>query len=114
VCLDSYMQSNPFSRFRVASFSEGCSFLLLLIFGSLLSRISDIDLVMPLGLLHAVLFIALVAATFDVRGRLNWGVRTTVLALVAAVLPTGPFFFHHAKRQELREAEQTLPVESPA
>jgi integral membrane protein len=108
------MLSSPFSRFRVASFTEGCSFLILLIFGSLLSRISDIDIVMPLGVLHAVLFIALVAATLDVRGRLGWGTGTTTLALVAAVLPTGPFFFHHARREELREAEQTLPVESPA
>lgn len=98
------MLSNPYSRFRVVSIAEGCSFLVLLIFGSLLSRISDIDLVMPLGLLHAVLFIALVAATLDVRARLGWGRRTTVLALIAAVLPTGPFFFEHAKREELREA----------
>jgi integral membrane protein len=106
------MLSNPFSRFRVLSFTEGCSFLLLLIFGSLLSRISDIDLVMPLGLLHAVLFIALVAATLDVRGRLNWSAKTTTLALVAAVLPTGPFLFHHAKHEQLREAEQSVAAHS--
>ena len=68
---------------------------------------------MPLGVVHAVLFIALVVATFDVRGRLSWGARTTVLALVAAVLPAGPFVFHHAKREELREAEQ-IPAPEPA
>ncbi|MBC6462171.1 DUF3817 domain-containing protein [Actinomadura sp. HBU206391] len=108
------MPSNPFSRFRVVSYAEGCSFLLLLIFGSLLSRISDIDLVMPLGVLHAVLFIALVVAIVDVRGRLDWDVRTTTLALVAAVLPTGPFFFHHARREELRTAEQAVTGASAA
>jgi integral membrane protein len=114
VCLDLGMPSNPFSRFRVLSFAEGISFLLLLIFGSLLSRISDIDLVMPLGVLHAVLFIALVVATFDVRARLGWGIGTTVVALAAAVLPLGPFVFHHAKREELRAAEQTGTVGSAA
>ncbi|GAA2070180.1 DUF3817 domain-containing protein [Actinomadura alba] len=108
------MPSNSYSRFRLLSFAEGISFLLLLIFGSLLSRISDIDLVMPLGLLHAVLFIALVVATFDVRARLDWGIGTTVLALVAAVLPLGPFVFHRAKREELREAEQAQTVRSAA
>jgi integral membrane protein len=108
------LPSNPFFRFRVIAIAEGCSFLVLLIFGSLLSRISDINLVMPLGLLHAAFFIALVAATLDVRARLDWGRKTTTLALLAAVLPTGPFFFDHARREELREAGQSLAADATA
>ena len=107
------MLSNPFSRFRVISFAEGCSFLILLIFGSLLSRISDIDLVMPLGVLHGVLFVALVVSTLDVRVRLDWGGKTTTLALLAAVLPLGPFVFEYVKRAELRAAERR-PAERSA
>jgi integral membrane protein len=102
--------SNPFSRFRVISIAEGCSFLVLLVFGSLLSRVSDIDLVMPLGILHGVLFVALVVATLDVRIRLDWGAGTTTLALIAAVLPVGPFVFEYAKRAELRAAAEPQPV----
>ena len=108
------MLSNPVSRFRVISIAEGCSFLVLLIFGSLLSRISDINLVMPLGILHAVFFIALVVVSLEMRTRLNWDARTTALALLAAVLPTGPFFFDYARRAELREAERSLAPEPAA
>ena len=108
------MLSNPVSRFRVISMAEGCSFLILLIFGSLLSRISDIDLVMPLGALHGILFVALVLTTFDVRGTVNWDTRTTVLALIAAVLPLGPFVFGNARRAEIRTAEQTAAAKTAA
>jgi integral membrane protein len=108
------MLSNPVSRFRLVSMAEGCSFLLLLIFGSLLSRISDIDLVMPLGALHGVLFVALVVITLDVRGTLNWDVKATVLALLAAVLPLGPFVFGYARRAELRAAEQAVTAKATA
>jgi integral membrane protein len=106
------MLSNPVSRFRVVSTAEGCSFLILLIFGSLLSRIADIDLVMPLGALHGVLFVALVLITLDVRGTLNWGTKTTVFALIAAVLPLGPFVFGYVRRAELRAAEEAVAAKA--
>lgn len=101
------MLSNPVLRFRVLSFAEGWSFVVLLVFGSLLSRISDIDLVLPLGILHGALFVALVIATLTVRPVLGWGMGVTMLALLAAVLPLGPFVFHYAKRAQLRDAERT-------
>jgi integral membrane protein len=106
--------SNPVSRFRAVSMAEGCSFLILLIFGSLLSRISDIDLVMPLGALHGALFVALVVITLGVRGTLNWDTKTTALALIAAVLPLGPFVFGYARRAELRAAEQAVAGQTTA
>jgi integral membrane protein len=96
--------TNAVTRFRVLSFAEGWSFVVLILFGSVLSRISDIDLVMPLGILHGALFVALVAATLAVRPVLAWNLRTTLLALLAAVLPLGPFVFHYARRDELRAA----------
>lgn len=98
------MLANPVARFRVLSLAEGWSFVVLILFGSILSRVSDIDLVMPLGILHAVLFTALVVAILMVRRVLDWSLRTTLLALLAAVLPLGPFVFHHARRDELRTA----------
>ena len=98
------MLTNPVTRFRVLSFAEGWSFVVLILFGSVLSRVSDIDLVMPLGILHGVLFVALVAAILLVRRVLDWNLVTTLLALLAAVLPLGPFVFHYARRDELRDA----------
>lgn len=102
------MLSNPVARFRVLSFAEGWSFVVLLVFGTLLSRISSIDLVMPLGILHGALFTALVVVTVLVRRVLDWDTRTTLLALLAAVLPLGPFVFHRAKRERLRAAERAM------
>lgn len=98
------MLTNPVTRFRVLSFAEGWSFVVLILFGSVLSRISEIDLVLPLGILHGALFVALCAAILTVRRVLDWNLRTTLLALLAAVLPLGPFVFHYARRDELRGA----------
>lgn len=98
------MLTDPVARFRVLSLAEGWSFVVLLLFGSLLSRVSDIDLVLPLGIVHAVLFVALVVAILTVRRVLGWTLVTTLLALLAAVLPLGPFVFHYARRDELRTA----------
>lgn len=100
------MLANPVFRYRMLTLAEGWSFVLLLVFGSVLSRVSDINLVMPLGMLHGVLFVLLVLGTFLVRRRLDWGFGTTVVALVCSVIPLAPFFFHHAKKDEFLEAER--------
>jgi len=99
------MFANPVFRYRMLTLAEGWSFVLLLVFGSVLSRISEIDLVMPLGSLHGALFVLLVIATLVIRRRLQWGFGTTLLALIAAVVPLAPFVFHHLKRDELLAAE---------
>lgn len=87
------MLSNPVSRFLLVSRLEGASFLALLLLGSVLSRVSDIDLVMPLGIIHAVLFIAYVLLMLDMRTKFSWDAKTTGLAFLASVLPFGPFVF---------------------
>jgi len=103
------MLSTAVGRFRVISIAEGCSFLLLLVFGSLLSRISDVNLVMPLGVLHAVMFILYLLALMDVRAKLSWDNRTTLLAFIAAIPPFGPFVFDHKMKHKLVE-----PTAEPA
>lgn len=100
------MIANPVFRYRMLTLAEGWSFVLLLVFGSLLSRISEIDLVMPLGSLHGALFVLLVVSTLFIRRRLAWGLGTTLIALVCAVVPLAPFVFHHWKREQFREAEE--------
>lgn len=100
------MIANPVFRYRMLTLAEGWSFVLLLVFGSLLSRVSAIDLVMPLGSLHGALFVLLVLATLFIRRRLGWGLGTTLLALVCAVVPLAPFVFHHYKKTEFLEAER--------
>ncbi|MCC3763694.1 DUF3817 domain-containing protein [Glycomyces sp. TRM65418] len=100
------MIANPVFHYRMLTLAEGWSFVLLLVFGSLLSRVSEIDLVMPLGSLHGALFVLLVLGTLLIRRRLGWGFGTTLVALIAAVIPLAPFVFHHYKKQEFLEAER--------
>jgi integral membrane protein len=98
--------ANPVFRYRMLTLAEGWSFILLLVFGSFLSRVSDIDLVMPLGVIHAVLFMLMVAGTLVIRRRLEWGFVMTMTALAAAVFPVAPFVLHRWKREELLAAER--------
>ncbi|MFI0370507.1 DUF3817 domain-containing protein [Actinomadura sp. 1N219] len=98
-------ERNSVFWFRVITLAEGWSFVVLLIFGSLLSRVSDIDLVQPLGLLHGALVIAWVLVFVAARRRLAWGVGPSLLAVLACLLPLTPFVFHRSKRAELLRAE---------
>lgn len=101
------MLSNPVSRFRLVSVLEGLSFIVLLI-GSVLRRTSDLDIVPVMGPVHGVLFIAYLLLVIDVRGKLGWNGKTTGLAVLASILPFGPFVFDYVKRDELRAAERSV------
>ncbi|MFI0405487.1 DUF3817 domain-containing protein [Actinomadura sp. 3N508] len=98
-------ERNSVFWFRVVTLAEGWSFVVLLIFGSVLSRVSDIDLVQPLGMLHGVLVIAWGLVFLAARRRLGWGVKPSLLAVLACLLPLTPFVFHRSKRAELLRAE---------
>ncbi|GAA4945014.1 DUF3817 domain-containing protein [Uniformispora flossi] len=106
------MLSNPVSRFRLVATLEGLSFPALLIFGSLLSRISDIDyLMMPLGLIHGVLFVAYILLALDLRTKLGWDGKKTAIAIAWAIPPFGSFYFKAKAKDELDAAER---AEAPA
>lgn len=91
--------------FRMVTLAEGWSFVVLLIFGSLLSRVSEIDLVAPLGALHGTLVIAWAMVFVMARRKLGWGVKTSALAVLACLLPLTPFVLHRSKRAEMLRAE---------
>ncbi|MEU8133084.1 DUF3817 domain-containing protein [Streptodolium elevatio] len=100
------MLSNPVSRFLLVSRCEGVSFLALLLLGSVLSRVSDINLVMPLGIIHGLLFVAYVLLMLDMRTKFGWDGKTTGLAFLASVLPFGPFVFE----AKMKDRIFTAPV----
>src|SRR5262245_45736887 len=87
-------------RLRIISIAEAISFLALLIFGSLLSRITDIDLVMPLGMIHGVLFIMYLLILADVWKKAKWSPGRVGLFFLFAVLPAGGFFGDRRIRRE--------------
>ena len=87
-------------RLRIISIAEAISFLALLIFGSLLSRVTGINLVMPLGMIHGVLFILYLLFLADVWNRAKWSPGRVGLFFLFAVLPTGGFFGDRRIRRE--------------
>ncbi|MQY12067.1 hypothetical protein SRB5_21960 [Streptomyces sp. RB5] len=79
-------------RLRLISVPEALSFPALLIFGSLLSRISDINLVMPLGALHGILFTLYLVQLADVWNRAKWPFKRVAFFFLLAVLPFGGLY----------------------
>ncbi|MFJ3925773.1 DUF3817 domain-containing protein [Streptomyces sp. NPDC090022] len=80
-------------RLRLISVPEALSFPALLIFGSLLSRVSDIDfLMMPLGIIHGILFVLYALFLLDVWNRAKWPVKKVALFFVLALIPFGGLY----------------------
>ncbi|MFB4297276.1 DUF3817 domain-containing protein [Actinomadura sp. NTSP31] len=79
--------------FRVVSIAEATSFLVLLLIAMPLKYGADLPVaVQVMGPIHGILFLGYVGLAFVVGEKLGWGLKRTVLALVAAVLPVAPFF----------------------
>ncbi|MFD3543430.1 DUF3817 domain-containing protein [Streptomyces sp. NPDC058662] len=94
-------------RLRLVSVPEALSFPALLIFGSLLSRISDIDyLMMPLGILHGFLFVVYAVFLLDVWNRAKWPFKKVLLFFVLAMLPFGGLYGDKLLKRE--EADSVI------
>ncbi|MFE7619759.1 MULTISPECIES: DUF3817 domain-containing protein [unclassified Streptomyces] len=80
-------------RLRLISIPEALSFPALIIFGSVLSRVSDIDfLMMPLGILHGVLFVIYAVLLLDVWAKTKWPLKRVALFFLLAVVPFGGLY----------------------
>lgn len=66
---------------RAVALAESISFVVLLVFGSLLSRVSNVNLLPLLGPLHGVLFLALVLLVLSERPVLRWSWWFTAVML---------------------------------
>jgi integral membrane protein len=81
-------------RFRWISLIEGISFLLLLFIAMPLKYTMGIpEPVTYVGWAHGALFILYIYLVFPTARSLKWGFSRTLLALMASVLPFGPFIF---------------------
>ncbi|MEK8144885.1 DUF3817 domain-containing protein [Streptomyces sp. M10(2022)] len=80
-------------RLRLISIPEALSFPALILFGSVLSRVSDIDfLMMPLGILHGALFVIYAVLLLDVWAKTKWPLKRVALFFLLAVLPFGGLY----------------------
>ncbi len=81
-------------RFRWISLIEGTSFLLLLLIAMPLKYMWDYPLAVTyVGWAHGVLFVIYIYTVFPTAHKLNWNFSRTFFALIASVLPFGPFIF---------------------
>ncbi|SEJ45219.1 integral membrane protein [Cyclobacterium xiamenense] len=92
-------------RFRMISLTEGISMVVLVFVAMPLKWIFDLpDMVTYVGWIHGVLFILYILVLFPTSRKLRWSFQNAMFALIAAVLPFGPFLFD----RKLRKQEKML------
>ncbi len=77
--------------FRITALAEATSFLALLVATYVKYGHDQPAGVQILGPLHGALFIAYVLLALNLAARAGWGVRTTLLVLVGAIVPFGGY-----------------------
>jgi integral membrane protein len=85
--------------FRIVALAEAVSWLLLIVATIVKHSADAAQGVHVLGPIHGVLFIAYVILALEVRRRLAWDARTTLLVLAESILPGGGFLA--ARRADL-------------
>lgn len=88
------VQTTWAKRFKWISLIEGCSFLILLFIAMPLKYMIDMPMAVKIvGWTHGVLFVIYMYVVFPTAHKLKWNFSRTFFALIAAVLPFGPFIF---------------------
>ncbi|WP_373522620.1 DUF3817 domain-containing protein [Aquiflexum sp.] len=91
-------------RFRLISIVEGTSFLLLLFIAMPLKYMMDLPLAVTyVGWAHGILFVIYIYAVFPTARKMTWNFSKTFFALIASVLPFGPFIFDRYLTKEEKE-----------
>lgn len=99
---------NPIRRLRLLAFWEGISLLVLLFIAMPLKYLADQPMaVRVVGMLHGVLFIAVVLLLLLVMKQARWSLGRGALVFVSTVLPFGAFFMD--RKMRAYEAEMTDP-----
>ncbi|AMC11058.1 hypothetical protein Lupro_07260 [Lutibacter profundi] len=81
------------SIFRIISFLEGISFLLLLFIATPIKYFAGNDsFVKMLGMPHGILFLVYVVFAIMLKYELKWEAKTTWTVLIASVIPFGTFY----------------------
>lgn len=80
------------THFKWIGYTEGVSFLLLLLIAMPLKYLAGMPLAVSIvGAAHGFLFVAYVLAAMYMAWRYGWGFKVLTLAVIASVIPFGPF-----------------------
>ena len=74
--------------FRIVALTEATTFLILLVFGTILGNEGVVSIMGPI---HGLLFLAYVFFTVYLRSDEGWSTKTTLLILLGAVVPFGGY-----------------------
>ena len=81
------------NTFRIISFLEGVSYILLMTFGLYFKyQLGDPTYVKLLGMPHGILFVSYILFAFLIKENENWGIKDLGIVLLASILPFGTFF----------------------
>lgn len=87
------MASKTVQYFKYIAIAEGVSFLVLLLIAMPLKYMAGMPLMVKyVGWAHGALFVLYIAMVFVVWRKLSWSIFQAGLAVLASVLPAGPFF----------------------
>jgi integral membrane protein len=79
-------------RFRVVAICEGISFMVLLFIAMPLKYIAGYpETVLAVGWVHGLLFILYMISGLNVRRVHSWNISKTSIAVIASLVPFGPF-----------------------
>ena len=79
--------------FRIISFLEGVSYLLLLFIASPIKYFQgDASFVKILGMPHGILFMLYIVFAIVLQKQMKWNPKTLAIVMVASVLPFGTFY----------------------
>jgi integral membrane protein len=79
--------------FRIVSFLEGASYLLLLFIATPIKYFGDDpSYVKMLGMPHGILFMLYVILAFMLRPEMKWNGKTFGIVLLASIIPFGTFY----------------------
>ena len=88
------MPATPLARLRLVGLLEGISFLALLLIAMPLKYAAGQPLaVRYVGMAHGILFLLYLLALVPVALDFRWSWKTCALAVLASILPAGPFVF---------------------
>lgn len=93
-------------QFHIISILEGISFLLLMFIAMPLKYMADFPgPVKYTGWAHGVLFIAYLIVGLRVAILCKWSIGKVALAVLASLLPFGPFVFDKKVKEEIHDLE---------
>lgn len=79
--------------FRIISFLEGISYLLLLFVAVPIKYfLVDESYVKILGMPHGILFLGYIVLAISIRKKMKWNLKTFLTVLFASIIPFGTFY----------------------